>query len=528
MPISHSLCEVLMDVSELSHSVCEVLMEIDEGHSLCEVLMEVQSEGHSTCEVLMDVCGEQFLLLTSDVNPATWLNAGTNIHLAATCNLNYAGVDLTNCLQDVEFDLPLQGVSSCTFNLTHQPDEFGMIRPGYLNPPGAGPLENKMIQHAGTRERAFVFSGKWAGEPWQSEEFYPVPISTSNGIKWGGKDLFDILDCIPAQSLNLEDIVRAAGDSVMAHTAMRQLADAIGIQIECRFPNYLIGELPRASGTARKIADDIAEAMRALGRIENGRIIYEQATLNQPVAWRFRDQCNIRQLECNELPRAANSFLVVRFTPGGGQVGEARGNQVGRIQVPIEEPVRSVAIDILEVLQGDLRDWVYFAESGQLLNTDPAGPIFDNITPISRAEATYYPHISGGLGSYTPSWHVQVRGSIFKREENYRFPADDTEHQGLYGIVLGDDKSKPIYGDAAGAALGVEAALKDSVRRQWQCNLEADHWNPRLKRGQVIEVRDALTGQVGIKWLVERVKPVRKNGYWACTIEAYNRKGMQP
>lgn len=476
-------------------------------------------EMHSGRSGAVELRSPEFFRLVEVLGSALWVAEAQNVIPQPAPRLTYAGLDLSgNLVGDIAITSLLQGMS--TLDITLAPS-VGQD-PQDLRPPGSGPLSGLLRQHIGGRDRAFQLHGSFLGDAWQSEEFFPRPIQVrDDGLPWGGGDLFEIL----SQPGSLPDIVRAAGDLVTAHQAARRISQYTGIQIECRYPNYLIGELRMGSGSPREWLDRLAKPMAALGRVEGGRVIYEQASLDRRPAWRFHDRYNIQMLECDELPRCANSFELVRFTPASGQIGEGRGSQVGQVNVSFE-PSRLVIIDEVEVIQGDLVSWRYRSESGEYLTPTAIGNVYSGPVPAASAEGVYLPII--GATAYQPSWYVTVRGGPFAREAVYRFPAEDAEHQAIYGVVAAGDLADPVIGDEAGAALAVWAQLRESVRRQWMARLRTPYHHPWLRVGQVIEVTDARTGQSGVKWLVEQIKRTRAGGYWSTELTCYNSKGLQP
>lgn len=462
------------------------------------------------------IWGSTMVALTTNPGTSEWVTNARNLISCPLPDVTYSGINLAPILGDLTLTAPLNGKSTADFTLAN-PSTNGIVTlPSAIAPPGTGTYANKIRQHDGTSTRSFVFTVDFADQTWTSETLMPIPPSyNGRQLKWGAEDYTGILEQPPGSFL--DDILRGDGDNVMAHAAMKQTADAIGIPVECRFRDYLIGEYRRGSGSRLSHMDALAKPMQAGRRFENGRLIYETVDTTAPVMWRFVDRLNIRNFEVTEYPRQPNSFVLARFSPAGGQIGEGSGNTVGRQSVTFTAS-RFVAVDIMKCVQGRLDDWIFFSEAGAVLSSVSPTGFYSGAVPAARAEFTYYPNI--GNAAYTPYYDIVVRGEQAQPDGSYRFTADDSAHQAAFGTVVGPVIADPILGDATGAQYSVDAYLAESVRKVYRGTLETPYLNPFIRPGHVVSVADHLTAQSSsTRWIVEQVQLIWKARSWSMQLE---------
>ena len=470
---------------------------------------------HSPRQGVTSIWSSDFAAITTNPGSADWVSNGRNLVPIPEPSVTYAGHDLSSLLGDLEIKIPLNGKSTANF-LLRPPSTNGIVTlPSPLAPPGTGTYANIIRQHDGTASRSFVFSVQFAGQTWRSETMVPGTPAYSGGyLKWSCEDVLGLLETTPETPL--DDVIRAAGDLKMAHAAMAEHAAAIGIPVECLFKDYLLGEYRRGTGSRLQQMDALAKPMQAARRVENGRIVYQTVDTTAPPMWRFVDRLNIQSFEVTEYPRAQNSFVLTRFTPAGGKIGDASGNTVGRQSVTFT-PSLWVTCDVIKAVQGRLDDWVFFSESGAALTTPEAIGIYSGQIPASRAEFSYIPQI--GAAAYVPAWEVEVRGAQQPRETSYRLTADNTAHQAIYGVVPAPVIKDAIVGDQAGGQASVDAYCAESTRKVWRATLTTPYLNPFVRPGHIVEVADYLTQQDSTRWIVEIVTLSWKGQSWSMTLE---------
>ena len=452
------------------------------------------------------IFSEDFYATATSPSYTEWVTNFRQEYRVPRPTLQYAGLDLSSLLQDVSFDTPLNGKSTCSFTLSNPATDGVVVFPSPTCPPGSGDYADLIRQHNLTREREFLFSLDFAGQPWTSCPFLPnPPVHTGKQLSWGGDDLTALLEQVPESPL--EDILLGDGDSVMAHAAAKQIADAAGIQVRCNYPDYLVGELRRGTMSPLAALDALAKPMQA-GRVwENGVLVYSQVDTTAPAMWRFVDRLNIDDFQVTEYPRAFNSFVLARFSPAGGQLAPPEvGNKVGSNSVSFPA-VRSVAIDVIRCTQGRLDDFVFKDEAGVPVFGGPGSiPVYSGAAPVVRADFTYYPNISGGTGSFTPSYELIVRGETRKRDDSYTATAESVAHQAVYGINKASALSESTIGDQKGAELCVRAYLAECIRKVYKAALKTKYINPFVRPGHVVEVTDRDCNQSSTRWVVESVK----------------------
>lgn len=493
----------LTDISEPLLSPRQGLTSIGTFESPRQGLTAITRDLLSPRQGVTSIFSEDFLAIASSPVSSEWISSFRNQMSVPRPSLTYAGLDLSDLLGDVSFSTPLNGKSTCSFTLGN-PTTNGIVTfPSPTCPPGTGDYSGIIRQHNGTATRKFYFSLSYAGQTWTSNPYVPtIPTHDGNNLAWGGDDLAAILETVPESPL--DDILLGDGDLVMAHAAAKQHADAAGITVDLRFPDYLVGELRRGNMSHLAAMDALAKPMQAGRRWQNGVLIYEQVNTGAPAMWRFIDRLNIRKFTVSEYPRAFNSFVLARFSPAGGQIGRKSGNTVGRQSITFDSPARSVFVDTVRVEQGSLVDWVFFDEAGNVVSGGSGGiEAYSGGTPVVRAEFTYLPRI--GQNAFTPAWECIVRGEPKPRESSYRSTADSSAHQAVYGVVKAPAISEPTLGDQAGADNCIAAYLAESTRKVYKANLETPYLNPYVLPGHVVQVTDRDTAQSGSLWVVENV-----------------------
>jgi len=491
----------LTTVQERFQSPRQGLTTITEFVSPRQGLTTIRGNLLSPRQGRTSIWSEDFAATVSSPAYSEWVANLRNLVKVPRPSLSYAGEDLSGLLGDVSFSFPLNGKATCSFELNNPATNGVVVFPSPLVPPGSGDYADIIRQHSGTQERLLQFSLTFAGQPWVSDPFLPsAPSHDGTRLKWGGEDLTPLLEEVPDDPL--DDIILDGGDLWMAHAAARQTAEAAGIQIELRYPDYLIGEHRRGTGNYLQHLDALAKPMCAARRWENGVLVYEQIQTSGPPMWRFVERLNIRKWEVAELPRAQNVFTLARFSPAGGQIGQARGRETKRNSITFE-PSRSVHIDIIACVQGRLDDWVFFDAAGNNIYTGGASGDYSGVTMAVRADFTYYPNI--GATAYEPYYEVVARGGQRPRDTSYRTEVSDAAHQSVYGVVKGSAINEPTLGDQAGADTCAAAYLAESVRKVYQGKLETPYLNPFIRPGHLVEVTDHWTAQSGSVWVVESV-----------------------
>lgn len=444
-----------------------------------------------------------------------WVSNLRNLVKVPRPSLSYAGLDLSGLLGDVSFTFPLNGKATCSFGLNNPATNGVVVFPSPLVPPGSGDYAGIIRQHKGNRDRLLQFSLTFAGQPWVSDPFLPTtPSHDGSRLKWGGEDLTPLLEDVPDSPL--DDIILDGGDLRMAHAAAKETADAAGIQVDLRYPDYLIGEHRRGTGSYLQHLDALAKPMCAARRWENGVLVYEQIQASGPPMWRFVERLNIRKWETGELQRAQNSFTLARFSPAGGQIGQASGREIGRRSISFEA-ARAVHVDVIKAEQGRLDDWVFFDAAGNNIYTAGASGDYSGATMAVRADFTYYPNI--GAAAYDPYYEVVARGGTKPRDTSYKSETEDTDHQDAFGVVKGPVINEPTLGDQAGADACAEAYLAESVRKVYQGKLETPYLNPFIRPGHLVEVTDHWTAQSGSVWVVEQVSLAWTGANCSMTLE---------
>ncbi len=462
---------------------------------------------------------EAFAALTTpgEMTVSTFVAAGWNVWDAPEFSASFCGLDVSQLLGDLSITMPLNGKSSATVTLANPVDDHGVeVEPSDLAPPGYGAYAGLVRQHNGTTLRNFRFGIRSAGTSWSSETYLPGPTGFAKRLKpWTCDDLTATIESDTGNYL--DDIVMAAGDRVMAHSAARQVATLAGFPIDLRYPNYLIGEHRRGSGSPLSWLDALARPMQAARRWERGVLIYEQVRTDAPASWDFVEDLNISTLDLDEFPRQPNSFVFVRFTPGGGYIGEGSGREVGRVRVSFD-PSRNVVVDVVKVIQGRFDNWVFFAENGTPLTGSLSNGIYSGPIPAAYAEATYIPLI--GTAAYEPGWECLARGGPIQREGNYRFTADDPLLQSIYSVVTaGKAIAEPGIGDEAGAATATQAWLAEAKRKVWIAKFATPFLNPWIRPGQIIRVKDRYARQNWTRWVVERVQINKRGPHGSMQLE---------
>jgi hypothetical protein len=458
-----------------------------------------------------------------------WIAQSLNIVPRPKPTIQYAGLDLGPLLAGLTVTLPLNGKTTAQLELNSPVDVHNIvIEPSDICPPGYGVYANKIRQHDGTATRKVSIDVGLAGEVANFPTLLPSPAQwDAPRLSWPLEDLTALLE-EDNPDFYLDDILLAEGDLRMAHSSAKEEAQLAGLTVECRYPDYLIGEHRRGSGSLLKRLDALAAPMQAARRFERrgsqNVLVYEQVNPNRAPKWKFEDRKNVQTLDLQEMPRALNSFVLSRFTPAGGYIGEAQGDKPGRQSITFE-PSRFVSIDQVKALSGALINWVFFA--GPTVVGGFGGgalPFYQGSLQADRAEFTYEPNflqapstISVGIPVY--GYEVLARGGALKKEESYRFPAEDTAHQALYGIRRAGSINETILGDAAGAALSVQARLMESIRKVWRCSLVTPYLNPFVRPGDIIALKDKRRRQNWTRWVVELVVYVWTGRTWNMKLE---------
>lgn len=513
--------QALSGISEPLLSPRQSVTSIGTFESPRQALSSITRDLLSPRQSVTSIFSEEFLAIANSPVSSEWVANFRNQMTVPRPTLIYNGLDLSDLLGDVSFSTPLNGKGTCSFDLANPATDGIVTFPSPTCPPGSGDYSGIVRQHNGTASRKLYFSLSYAGQNWTSSPYVPtIPTHDGSRLAWGGEDLTAILERVPESPL--DDILLGDGDLVMAHAAAKQHADAAGINVDLRYPDYLIGEMRRGNQSHLAALDSLAKPMQAGRRWENGVLIYEQVNTGAAPMWRFIDRLNIRKFAVSEYPRAFNSFVLARFSPAGGQVGQKSGNKIGRDGITFDIPVRSVLVDIIKVEQGRLDDWVFFDAAGNPVASTGALPIYSGIVPAVRAEFTYYPQI--GQNAFTPAWECVVRGEPRPREASYRSSADDSAHQAVYGVVKASAISEPTLGDQAGADACIAAYLAESTRKVYKATLETPYVNPYILPGHVVQVTDRDTAQSGTLWVVESVGLSWSGG--ACSMQLELSRGL--
>jgi hypothetical protein len=466
--------------------------------------------------------GSEFAGFVRDQQAATWQAQGRQLPPHPYFRLQYAGHDLTELVGDLQISRPLNGKTQVDFDFRPPGEPLAQFQSD-LVPPGYGTYAGKIRQHNGTKTRAFTLQVSVAGETWPCTTLLPLPASYTDRLSWGAEDCTALLEFERDPDLEepqFLDIVKAQGDLITAHQAAAQAAAALGIAIECRYPDYLIGVLRRGQGTALSWLDALAKPMQAARRWVGDRLVYEQVNPLAPPAWRFVDRLNIQTLSLEELPRARNKFVLARFDSSGGFIGEAAevgGGAIGRKRISFTAS-NTVAIDVLKVVNGVLKDWTFYNGS-TVLNPSPYSTGFwSGSTPADSAEFTYQPQVL--TTSWQPAFEVVARGLNAVRSGAYRFTGGDTALQSIYGIYPeGRPIEEPTLGDESGASLSLQAYVREAARRVWRASFETPYLNPFVEPGQVIEIVDYLTRQSATRWVVEQVVMLWRGRRWSMRID---------
>ena len=448
--------------------------------------------------------------------PSPWVQALANLVPQPVLQVDYNGIDLTGLLSSWDLSLQLNGKEQANLDLLGPRDENGLVVvPSDLCPPGYGVFENVIRQApaGGSVARPFRLNLRWAGED------FPLPIMVGGPVTWDHPRLrwpltsiADHWDQEREDWLSLPDILLAGGDRRTAHSAAKEEGKLLGIQVVCNYPNYLLGEFRRGSGSPLARLNALAAPMQAYGRIVRGCLVYDQVKLG-PVAARFEDCRNIRVLSIDELPKASNKFTMSRLTTGGGTIGEAGGLLPGLIEISFE-PSRTVTIETIKVWNGSLVNWCFWANTDFLTGGPGAPEAYSGGREATRATASYVPTIHNFATQY--GWEIVARGDSLQRDESYIFNTEYSDapvHVSFYGENPSRQAlSFPQIGDAAGAARAIKAYLFSSIRRVWSARLETPYVNPVIQPGITISIKDRLRRQNHSKWIVEDVRPARRNG----------------
>jgi len=409
-----------------SASARRAIVRLTTPSSARQAKVALSAPTSSARQVSCRLFGSEFAGFTVALESSTWLAERRNIAPQSVLSLGYAGHDFTGYLGDLQITRPLNGKTTARFDL-RTPGGLVVSLPSDFAPPGYGAYAGLIRQHNGSRSREFTLTVKLAGETWRCTPLLPTPVAFNDRLSWGGEDLTALLEQErdpDDDSVPFPDIIRAAGDLVTAHQAAQQAASYFGIRIECRYPDYVIGQLRRGQGTALAWLDALAKPMQAARRWVGETLVYEQVNPYAPVAWRFVDRLNIKTLSIEELPRPKNKFILARFDPVGGPIGEDAGqqtNSVGRRSISFQAS-RFVVVDTLQQLNVKLKDWVFKDASGN--PQGPSGaPFYSGAVPVSLAEFTSEPRIAGY--QLATAYHVVARGDSLPRTGSYRFTAED-------------------------------------------------------------------------------------------------------
>lgn len=468
---------------------------------------------------------------------AKWTESGGETALVVPNpipKLLIGAIDATELAQDITIDESWNGVAQLSFQLRPPCDEHGLVQlPNELVPPGYGAWAGLVRRHNFSTTTLMQVQTDTAGDRWESPRFLPTEphLSESGELQWGGEDLSGLLQ---QEHQWMPSIQIEAGQHVMAQTALRQTAAAYGIpNVRCNWQDYLIRELHRSGGTPLGWCDKLAHTMHAGRRLEGGpdadTLVYEQYMVDSLHNWTFVDQVNIWKVEGpGQLPRPKNQFTVARLDPSAGILKEHEltgGECLIRQKIALDKPSRFVQVEMVKMINGEPKNWVFKDINGDPVPTSSAGIAASSI-PIASFEFDYVPAI--GNFKWTPHYELVARGNgvqpAFSQSfsKTWPLPGHLSPTQAFDGInpewtIL----ESALIADSATAERSAKAAEAESVRKFWGCTFMTPYLNPRMRPGDRIRVQDYQTRQSGTVWFVDHLQKKwnRAGGTWEMRME---------
>lgn len=429
-------------------------------------------------------------------------------------------VELTSSLQSLRVRWPRNGMLTWDGVFVHK-DAHGLAsKPSPLCPPGSSTYQDLILPWHTDLSRYARIVIEQAGETVELPTFLcGDPVMDGVALTWSGTDFTPYLTrerkVIPGEEL--PDILNDGGGvQRTAHQNASEIGSEIGIQIDCKYPDYRIRELRRGTGTPLAWLDAAARPRQAARSWRKSTLVYEQAAFrassNNRYDWQYLDRLNIEMLSIrSNADNVHNEAEATRMEPQGRLLGEcppcSGGQCVGRtVNITLDKPSKFVLLTG-KAINGVLENATGYDESGRVVATHvgPIGVLASGGAPIATIEATYKPII--GNVEYVPGYSaVQAWGGSLGTPGG-SFDASYTDWDSVNNIGSRPDLRNledPAIPNESVATDYARLVVEESVRNTWVAVFRTPFLNPLLRPGDTIRITDWLTGTATV-WFVEQL-----------------------